>query len=253
MSYAPFEMRVFPIFIYYIILSVFGIFITFKMFIKWRERKGSIPLHLLLAFIFLTLSIISLTIGLTEAVITGYYKEIYKFTLPLAYCLALIANIFLFIFASRITEKGKKAIVPLTIIASILIVFLFLPWNWWGVPREDYVGQPNIRLYSTLSFVIYSISIYIYLAIICYKYKKKLDEKIVRVGLSLLFYSMISMICFYIMNICDTLLITLFADPGYTVFAYIAWIFVVLFSILIYLSLVMPDWMVKWIEKRNKK
>ena len=50
MSYAPFEMRVFPIFIYYIILSVFGIFITFKMFIKWRERKGSIPLHLLLAF-----------------------------------------------------------------------------------------------------------------------------------------------------------------------------------------------------------
>jgi len=47
----------------------------------------------------------------------------------------------------------------------------------------------------------------------------------------------------------DNLLIVLYRHPGYSEFIYVAWIFAILFLILTYLSLVMPEWLVKRIKK----
>ncbi|MGB5913178.1 MAG: hypothetical protein WBH31_18465, partial [Promethearchaeia archaeon] len=190
-----------------------------------------------------------LTIGLGEAVITRFFKEIYRISLPVAYSTIIIADIFLFIFAKVIINKGKRAIVPLIIFGVIITVILFLPWNWWGVPPEDYVGQLNIRLYSTLSVILYSYIVYIFIAIFCIKARKQAQDAKTKVGLRLLFLSMISMITFFLMLVFDTLLITLTDHPGYSEFVYIAWIFAILFFIFIYLSLVMPKWLVDRIEK----
>ena len=252
MTYSPFDARVYPIFIYYILLSVFGILITIKMFMKWRERKVPAPLHLSLVFLFLTSAIMVLAIGLAEAAITGYYKEIYRLSLPLAFTLLVVSDIFLFIFASRITEKSKNLTIPLIIIGIILMVALFLPSNYWGVPQAEYKGKFNTRLYVTLSLVLYCYFVYITIALICHFTKKSTTDKVSRVGLSLLFYSMISMILFFIMVIGDTLMIVFLSHPGYSVFMFIAWIFAVLFLILTYLSLVMPKWLVDMIEKEEK-
>ena len=253
MTYTPFDARVYPIFIYYILLSVFGIFMTLKMFMKWRERKVPAPLHLSLVFLFLTSAIVVLAIGLAEAAITGYYKEIYRLSLPLAFTLLVASDMFLFLFASRITEKKKNLLIPLIIIGIVLIFSFFLPSNYWGVPQDEYKGKLNTRLYVTLSLVLYCYFVYITVALICYFTKKSTSDKVTRVGLSLLFYSMISMILFFIMVIGDTLMIVFFYHPGYSVFMYIAWIFAVLFLILSYLSLVMPKWLVNMIEKREEK
>ena len=253
MAYQPFDARVYPIFIYYIILSIFGIFITIKMFMKWRERKVPAPLQLAMVFTCLTSAIIVLAIGLAEAAITGYYKEIYRLTLPLAYTLVVFADIFLFFFVSRITEKGKNLLIPLIIIGIILIFALFLPSNYWGTLSEDYKGKLNTRLYVTLSFVLYCYFVYISIAVICYSAKKVTSDQVSKLGLSLLFYSMISMILFFIMIIADTMLVVLFYHPGYSEFIYVAWIFAVLFLILSYFSLVMPQRLVDWIEKREEK
>jgi hypothetical protein len=84
MSYTPFEVRVMPLFFYYLLLSVLGILLTVKMYLKWRERKVPAPFYLTLVFIFFTTALIGLTIGLAEAVITGFFKEIYRFSLPFA-------------------------------------------------------------------------------------------------------------------------------------------------------------------------
>ncbi|MHA1107387.1 MAG: hypothetical protein ACTSPN_16985 [Promethearchaeota archaeon] len=84
-------------------------------------------------------ALIILTIGLGESVFSGFFKEIYRISLPLTYCMITVADIFLFVVAKGITGKGKKALVPLVIFGGVIIVFLFLPWNWWGVPPEDYV------------------------------------------------------------------------------------------------------------------
>jgi hypothetical protein len=150
MSYTPFDVRVVPIFIYYIALSIFGIFLTLKMYNKWRERKVNPPLYLSIVFLFLTSALVMLTIGLAEAVITGYYMEIYRFSLPFAYGMVIVADIFLFKFIIELVNKGKKAFIPLIIVGLCIFVMLFLPWNWWGFPPEDYAGLLNIRLYSTL-------------------------------------------------------------------------------------------------------
>ncbi len=249
MTYTPFSDNIIPIFFYYIGLIVFSILMTFLMIKKWRERKVKSPLYLSIVFILLTIALITLTIGLGEAVLTGFFKEIYRISLPLAYCMIIIADIFLFVFAEEITSKGKKAFVPLIIIGVVISVVLFLPWNWWGVPPEDYVGQPNIRLYSTLSVILYSYIVYIFISVFCIKARKQTQDAKAKTGLTLLLLSMISMIAFFLMFVFDTLLITLTDHPGYSEFVYIAWIFAILFFIFIYLSLVMPKWLVERIKK----
>jgi len=248
MTYDRFDLIVFPIFIYYIFLSVFGIFMTLQMIKKWKQRKEIPPFYLSLVFGLYSTAIVVLTIGLAEAAITGYYKEIYRFSLPLAYSVMVVGNAFLYIFASNITNKGKSAIIPVIISGIILIIIFFLPWNWWGYPSEDYKGKLNIRLYTNLFFVAYSYIIYINIAIIANKIKKKSIDKIVQTGLTLLFWSMICMICFFLMILADNVLIVVYDHPGYSGFIYIAWIFAILFIILSYLSLVMPKWLVKRIE-----
>jgi len=251
MSYTPFDFRVFPIFVYYFCVFIFGSIVTIKMYKKWRERNVPPTLYLTFVFSFLTSALVILTIGLAEAVILGEFREIYRISLPLAYSMVIFADIFLFIFAGHITNKGKKAFPAIIVLGIILIIILFLPWNWWGVPSVDYEGAPNIRLYSTASLVIYSLSIYSYIAFICQKVKTGVEDRVMYTGLTLLFYSMISLILLFLMLIADTLLITLFNHPGYSEFTYIAWMFGLIFIILSYMSLVMPEWLIGRIKKKH--
>lgn len=250
MTYTPFEFRVFPIFIYYIFLSIFGILMSIKMYKKWKERNVLPPLYLAIVFTFFSAALTMLGIGLTEAVITGEYREIYRFSLPFAYSMVTCADIFLFRFATHMTNRGKKAFPLIIVIGIILIVILFLPWNWWGVPSIDYEGMLNIRLYSTVGLVLFSLIIYSYIATICQKTKRKVEDKVMYTGLRLLFFSMISLILLFVMLIGDTLLITLFNHPGYSEFTYIAWVFGIIFILLSYFSLIMPKWLVRRIEKK---
>ncbi|MFW9875657.1 MAG: hypothetical protein ACFFG0_21345 [Candidatus Thorarchaeota archaeon] len=224
---------------------------SIKMYKKWKERKVPPPLYLAIVFSFLTSALTMLGIGLAEAVITGEYREIYRFSLPFAYSMVVLADIFLFNFASYMINKSKKAFPVVIIIGIILIAILFLPWNWWGVPSVDYEGKLNIRLYSTGSLVLFSLLIYSYIAMICQKTKREVEDKVIYTGLNLLFYSMICLILLFVMLIGDTLLITLFDHPGYSEFTYIAWVFGIIFIILSYLSLVMPEWLIKRIEQKN--
>lgn len=249
MAYTPFELRVLPLFFYYIALSILGIIMTLKMYYKWRERKVNPPLYLSIVFLFLTAALIMLTIGLAEAVITGYYMEVYRFSLPFSYGMVIIADIFLFKFVIELVDKGKKGFIPITVLGIGIFIILFLPWNWWGIPPEDYAGKLNLRLYTTLSLVLYSYVVYILIARTSLKAAKVTQDATTKFGLKLLFYAMISMILFFLMFIGDTLMISLFDHPGYSVFVYIAWIFAILFLIFSYISLVMPKWVLKRIEK----
>ena len=250
MTYTPFEMRVLPILIYYIFISVFGTLVSVKMYFKWKERKVPAPFYLTLAFSFLSLALIMTSMGLGEALITGYYKEVYRFSLPFAYSMVIISDIFLYRFSSNITNKGQNYFRGIIIVSVILIILMFLPWNWWGVPSEDYEGQPHIRTYTTLGLVVYSFLIYGYIASVSYKVRKKTENKTMAFGLLLLFYAMISLMLLFVMLIGDTILVSFFDHPGYSDFTYIAWSFGVIFIILVYLSLIMPDWLVRWINKR---
>jgi hypothetical protein len=245
MTYTPFEIRVFPFFLYYGFISIFCIVLTIRMLMKWRERKVNAPLYLSIVFIFFTAAIVMLTVGLAEAVITGFYKEIYRFSLPFAYSMVVFADIFLYRFVIELTERAKRGWIFLIIIGFIIIVLLFLPWNWWGVPQGDYAGLISIRLYSTLALIIYSYFVYIIIARICFKALKTTSDAVSKLGFKFLFAAMISMIAFFLMFVLDTLMILLFGHPGYSIFVYIAWIFAILALIFMYISFVMPKWILK--------
>lgn len=249
MEYTPFEPRVLPIFGFYIVLIILGIIVTFKLMKKYKQREQAAALHLAMVYAFFTIAITVLTIGLAEAVITGYYKEVYRFSLPLAYSLVVAANIFLFYFASNITNKWKKAFLPIVLAGVALVIIIFLPWNWWGYPREEYAGKLTIRLYTNIAFISYSYLLIISIAIICQKTRKLSEDKITHVGLTLLLYSMISMIMFYVMILADNIMIFAFSHPGYSEFQFAAWIFGLIFIILSYLSLIMPEWLIKRIKE----
>ena len=245
MTYSRFEVRVLPIFIYYIILSIFGIYITLKLIQKYQQRKEKPLLHLACVFISFLFAVIVLAIGLAEAAITGYYKEVYRASLPLAYSLIIVGNVLLFYFATNITNSRKKAFIPMVLIGIVLIIIIFLPWNWWGVPSEDYEGKLNIRLYTNIGIIAFSYTIYIMIISICQKAKNATEDKIAKAGFSLLSYSMISMLMFFVMILGDNFMIVLYNHPGYSEFIYIAWLFAILMLIFSYLSLVMPDWLKK--------
>ncbi|TXT59593.1 MAG: conserved membrane protein of unknown function [Promethearchaeota archaeon] len=252
-SYTPYDFRVFPIFIYYIILSIFSIFMTYKMYQKWKERSLNPPLYLSIVFFTLTLALLVLTIGMLEAIITGFYREIYRFSLPFSYSMIIIADILLYRFAINITFRESKFMIPLIIVGAIIIFLLFLPWNFWGVPQEDYEGQFSIRLYSTLALILFSYAIYIYNIKIVSGAKKAAEDKVAKAGLSMFMYSLICMIFFFLMFILDTLMIVLFNHDGYSIFVYVAWIFGIAFYILSYLSLVMPDKLKKLILEKKEE
>lgn len=248
MSYTPFDMRVFPLFLYYGFISIFCIVLTLRMLMKWRARKVNAPLYLSIVFTFFTFAIVMLTIGLAEAVISGFYKEIYRFSLPFAYSMVVIADIFLFRFVIELTEKVKRGWIPVIVVGIIIILILFLPWNWWGVPQEDYEGLVSIRLYSTLALIVYSYFVYVIIARICLKALKPSSDAVSKLGFKLLFAAMMSMIAFFLMFVLDTLMIVLFDHPGYSEFVYIAWIFAILALIFMYISLVMPKWILRRIK-----
>ncbi|TFG07638.1 MAG: hypothetical protein EU539_04425 [Promethearchaeota archaeon] len=249
MRYSSFEPRVLPIFIFYFALIIAGIVVTYKLIKKYNERQQKPALHLAIVYAFFTSAIIVLTIGLAEAAITGYYKEIYRFSLPLAYSLVVIADIFLFYFASNITDQWKNLFLPLVIAGVLLIVVIFLPWNYWGYPRELYEGKLNIRLYTNIGFISYSYLVYFLIIWICIKSRKKTSDEITRLGLKLLMYSMVAMILFFVMVLADNIMIVVFNHPGYSEFQFASWIFALIFVILTYFSLIMPKWLVDRIKK----
>jgi len=69
-------------------------------------------------------------------------------------------------------------------------------------------------------------------------------------GLKLLILAMIWMILFFAMLLIDSLLIVLFDHPGYSEFLFVGYGIIMLFYTFSYLSLFMPQWLVKRIEKQ---
>lgn len=254
MTYIPllyYGEEIYAIFVFYIFMVIFAFYLTIKMYIRYLKEKNPASLHLSLVFTSYTMSLAILIVGLAEAIITGYYKEIYRITIPMAYSMVIVGNFFLYLFAIHFTNRGKKVVLPLLLIGIIIILVHFLPWNWWGVPPSDYVGQISIRIYSTASLVIYSSVIYFSIFIICRQNRKLEKNKPTRLRLSLLSYAMICMVCFFLFMIIDTIFMIFFDNPGYSIYNYIAWVFVIFFFIFSYISLFTPVRLIMWIRRRD--
>ncbi len=245
MAYQAFDPSVLPLVLFYMGLIVFSTVLTTKMYNKWRERATR-PVGLMtLLFVVFTAALVVLTIGLVDSAISGFYREIYRFSLPLSYSLIVVADISLFEFVREITNHRGRGLKPVVIIGAVLCVVLFLPWNWWGRLNTDYAGQVNIRLGTMLGLITFSYTIYIMIARVCWQLMPEAQTPVAKAGLRLLFGAMILMIVFFLMFVIDTVLIVAFHSGGYSIFVYFAWICSIAFYICMYLSVAMPSWFVK--------
>ena len=101
-----------------------------------------------------------------------------------------------------------------------------------------------------VDLVAFSYTIYIMIARVFMLIMPEAKTPVAKVGLKLMFISMILMIVFFLMFIIDTALIVAIHSGGYSIFVYFAWIFAIAFYICMYLSVAMPAWFVKRITRR---
>ena len=248
-SYEAFDPGILPILFYYFGLTVFGFIMTAIMYRKWKERKRTPTLLMTAVFAILTLALIMLTVGVIDAAITGVYGEVYEFSIPFSYSMYIIADIVLYKFANIITDRGKRVFKLIIPVGIAICIMAFLPWNYWGAPKSAYVGHVDIRIYSMLCILVFSSAIYIWIGRACWHAKADADTPVAKAGLLLMVWSMIWLIFYLIMFVCDAILILYFNSPGYSVFVYVAWVFAVLFYIFMYLSVGMPAWLVQRITR----
>jgi hypothetical protein len=249
MAYQAFDPIVFPLLLFYTGLVIFSVLLTVELYKKWRERKAKPVMLMTALFTVFAAALVSLAIGLVDSVISGFYREVYRFSLPLAYSLIVVADIILFLFAREITGHWGKALKPVAILGAFLCVVLFLPWNWWGHFNTDYAGQINIRMGTMAGLIAYSYTVYIMIARVCREVMPEAKTPVARAGLHLLFGAMIVMIIFFLMFVIDTVPIVAFHSGGYSVFVYIGWVVSIAFFVCMYLSVAMPAWFLKWITR----
>jgi hypothetical protein len=240
---------VLPLLFYYIGLAIFSIVMTVKMALKWKARKVQPPLLMAIVFGVFTAALGMLTAGLADSAGNWAYMELYRFSLPFGYSMIVISDILLYKFAIVITGRGKNAFNIIIILGIVVAIVLFLPWNWWGVPAGDIGDQVSIRLYSMLGLIGYSYTIYFTIARVCHLAIADAKDPVAHTGLKLMWWAMICMVLFFLMFILDTILIVAIDHPGYSEFVYIAWVFAVVFYVLMYLSVVMPEGLVKRLRK----
>lgn len=93
-----------PIFIIYVFISIFGLAVTIKIYLKWKERKVHTTRYLALFFTFLTLSIITLSIGLIEVIIIGE-NSVYRLYIGVFIVVIIALIIYIILYKTTIGYK----------------------------------------------------------------------------------------------------------------------------------------------------
>jgi ABC-type uncharacterized transport system permease subunit len=93
-----------PIFISYVFISIFGLAVTIKIYLKWKERKVHPIRYLALVFTFLTLTIITLSIGLIEVIIIGE-NSVYRLYIGVFLVVIIALIIYMILYKTTIGYK----------------------------------------------------------------------------------------------------------------------------------------------------
>ena len=235
----------------YSVLIVFSWIMTVLLFKRWKERQKLPTKLMFFVFMAYSIAITGLVIGYLEMYFTGFKMEIYKFSLGFGYCMMLVSNMLLVYFAAVVFSIEKKYYFKYLIISGIIAVLVLLPQNYYGVPSEE-IGSDNIRAYTAVGMVVWSMFTYARIARAAYNVAKNTEDPIAKEGFKWIGHSQMSFIFFFAFMMTDTIYFTITDSPGYTVFVYISWLFAALFYLFSYFGLIMPAFLRKRYESGNK-
>ncbi|MCW4040440.1 MAG: ABC transporter permease [Candidatus Bathyarchaeota archaeon] len=92
------------IFLSYVFISLFGLAVVIKIYLKWKERKVHNTLYIALVFTFLTLTIITLSIGLIMAIIIGE-NSVYRLHIGVFIVVIIALIIYIILYKTTIGYK----------------------------------------------------------------------------------------------------------------------------------------------------
>lgn len=253
--YDPIDESARPLLPLYIIITFLCIVLTILLFKKYHEKKNETTKWLFLAFLMYSLLLGIILAGFLEMYLTGFKKELYRFSLAAGYAGIMVANCCLIMFGVIVFQRdenrnyAKKYI----IISLAIAVLVALPINYYGTPST--LIPPQLQYFRTVtSALMMFFSIFTYSKI--YKEARRvsrlLDDRWAKTGLNCIAYSQLSLIFFFIFTLADVILFSLTELKGYTPFIYVAWSLVAVFLVFSYLGLIMPQWFKDLLERRKK-
>jgi phage-related holin len=246
--YAPIEPEAAPMLPTYIILSIFAWFMTILLFFRWKERRMKAPLLLFITFLCYSILMSVMALGIGDALAVGYKRELYQFSLAFGYAGIMVANSILLLFSAEIFTIDLKYVKKYIIISLLIAVAVALPWNYYGVIDAEVNRAIYIRPYTSVAMAFFSVLTYSKIYSQAMRVYRLVDEKTAKWGFKLIAFSQICMILFFACMFADLIVFGLTDLKGYTIFAYLAWVFAGLFMFFSYLGLTMPQWLRKRLE-----
>ena len=222
---------------------VFQIFVLFhSLFKKWRHRRSLAIRNLSWSFFSYMLAFICLLVTALEGYVTGYKQDLYRIFMGLGYFFLMFGHVLFLTFAKKIYGFNQKSMWKYEGGGILIAIFVVLPQNYYGVPTGQ-EGPCNIRLYSSLAMLIYSLSIFTLISIRTFKSYQRMKLKYARYGFLGFFIPQVAMICVFLFVLGDFIYWFVFMLAGYTVFYYLAVVSGMISIAGFYLGIVVPPYL----------
>ncbi|MHA1268347.1 MAG: hypothetical protein ACTSPY_01050 [Candidatus Helarchaeota archaeon] len=230
-----------------------GILIIAALFIyKYFKKKTKARLYMVLTMVWWILSGVFTSMG---RVITVYNLFIsgtfYTFSSPtyipdffIVFALAFfsIANSFLMIFLRNFFKKSKMLLYFYLILNSVAIIGMF----WLSIVISS-LGS-NAESIFTIVWgynAICTIFVSMYMTVIALKSASKTNNLVIKRGSQFIGLSGIFMLFINVFFVLDEIIVPGFGG-AFSIFYYLAWSFVILSELFVYLGFILP----KWLRKR---
>lgn len=250
MQYAPIDPGADSIIIAYILVSVVTGYFTVIMLKKWLKRKAKAPQLLFFTFLSYFICIVVTLVGFIELLITREKREFYQFSLGFSFAGFMFANIFLLLFAAEMFSIEHKNLRFFILVNLTIAISLILPWNYYGILKENYPMGFSIRPYTATAMALFSVITYLRIFIWAYKVSTRIENRLGRVGFQFIAISQLCMIGFFVLMVADMVYFAISEVlTGYTIFNHLAWVAAAGFFVFSYVGFVMPEWVKNIIKK----
>ena len=229
------------VFIIYTTLAVFIWILTFFLGIHWYQYRKPSVRYLTLAFFFYAITPSILAGGMYVCAKTGFKGELYNYSLPVGFISMMIGHIFIILFTTSFFGLNLKKSRNYIIIDLLISLSLLHPNNNYGLSGEN-LRIPDIRIYTSMIMVLFSLFTFTRIALVVFKARKKIDDKYSRIGFQSLAWAQIFMIFFYILNTLDNIAFNILGWGDFTPFFYISIGSITLCLIGFYLGILLPVW-----------
>ncbi len=229
------------------LVALIMIYLSFRIFLKYKKRKNRATLYLFFSFLFYGLGAI-ITVIFTYiqffSNVPGSVVTWANLGISSGYIFTSTSNCFLFAFVNDVFLDWDRIFNYIYAIANGIVIGLIIPHISYSPTTYQEISD-YFHLY-----VLFTIIVYILLIVKSLKESKKSVEKLPKLGFRFIAYYAITIIFVFVFFAIDALLggVGNIYPKGYSPFFYVGWSLVIIAFFFGYLGYVMPQWFRKLIN-----